>query len=187
MTEEPLFKSTHEALVFAFNYAGQQSPKTPLMRMIQSKDLEDDRLGPVKKSKGLAGLDGAAQAGMILAEVCRLPDDQHNVIVARYYRAQYECKCCEQPRPREEWKIAIDALSHCIELEGVHKHVRLQMVRKAICGGDIDIKGLCDKYLLSKPTLYRQLSMLKQKYRKIESMAMIRLDKQFSDNKLLVA
>lgn len=182
MTEEPLFKSTHQALTFAFEYIEQQSPRTPLMSMTVDKDRP-----PIGNGKGLVGLDAAAQAGMILSEVCRLPDDQHNVIVARYCRAKHECPCCGQPAPREEWRSAIDALSHCYELEGVHRTVRLMMVEKAICGGRLDIEMMGKKYSLSRSATYRQLSDLKTKFRKIERIAMINLDNAFLDKRVLVA
>lgn len=183
MTEEPLFRSTHEALKFAFGYMDHQSPSTPLMQMIVSSG---DRL-PIGNDKGLIGLDAAAQAGMILAEVCRLSDDQHNVIVARYYRSMHECLCCGQDAPREEWKAAIDALSHCVELEGVHRTVRRMMVEKAICGGRLDIEMMGKRYSLSKSATYRQLTDIKTKFRKIERIAMINLDNAFMDNGVLVA
>lgn len=187
MTEEPLFKSTHDALVFAFNYAGQQSPKTPMTRLFQSKPEDNEPPRGLRQSKGLSGLDAAAQAGFILAEVCRLPDDQHNVIVARYYRAQHECMCCGQHAPREEWRSAVDALSHCVELEGVHRNVRLMMVERAVCGGKLDIDRLCKNYSLGRRTLYSQLATIKVKFRKLERTAMINLDNSFIDNRLLVA
>jgi len=136
MIDEPLFASTHAALVFAFSYAGQQSPKTPMTSLIRTAELGS--------GKGLSGVDAAAQAGFILAEVCRLPDDQHNIIVARYDRVRHECRCCEQPSPSNEWRAAIDALSHCVELEGVHRKVRLIMVEKAACGGKLEIERLCN-------------------------------------------
>lgn len=180
-TEEALFKSTHDALKFAFFYMGQQSPKTPLMSMTVDKDRP-----PIGSGKGLIGVDAAAQAGMILAEVCRLPDDQHNVIVAKYYTVKDECRCCGNPAAREEWKTAIDALSHCIELEGVHRAVRLMMVERAICGGRLDVETVSRKYSLSKSTTYRQLSIIKNKYRKIEKIALINLDNSFMSH-LLVA
>lgn len=186
MIDEPLFNSTHAALTFAFTYAAQQSPKTPLTYMFQSNPGEDDIPRGIIQSKGLSGLDAAAQAGMILAEVCRLPDDQHNIIVARYYRAQHECRGCGQHAPRDEWRAAIDALSHCVELEGVHRKVRLIMAEKAICGGKMDVETLCRRYSMSKSTTYRQLSEIKVKFRKMERIAMINLDNSFID-KLLVA
>jgi hypothetical protein len=182
--DESLFKSVHEVLVFAFNYAGQQSPKTPLMSMVMNPG---DQEGYIGSGKGLTGFDAAAQAGMILSEVCRLPDDQHNVIVARYYRVQHECKCCEQLRPMDEWKLAIDALSRCIELEGVHRAVRFAMVEKAICGERMDIAALCKRYSLSKQTAYRQISILKKKFIVIERQALAALNDVFYSDKQLVA
>lgn len=179
MIEDPLFKSTHEALIFAFRHAGQQSPKTPMTYLMKTEQLGS--------GKGLSGLDGAAQAGFILAEVCRLPDDQHNIIVARYGHVLHECPCCEQETPSDEWRAAIDALSHCVELEGVHRKVRIMMVEKAVCGGKMDMETLCKRYSLSKSTTYRQLSEIKVKFRKIERIALINLDNSFSQNKLLVA
>ena len=191
MTDEPLFNSTHEALVFAFNYVGQQSPRTPMMSMFKSNPGQDENLPPrnhnIGKGKGLIGLDGAAQAGFILAEVCRLPDDQHNVIVARYYRATHECMCCGSDVPREEWKAAIDALSHCVELEGVHRRVRLMMVEKAVFGSGISAVQLANQYSLSERTLQRQYSLIRTKFQKIRNSAMSSLDNAFYGKKDLVA
>lgn len=179
MIEEPLFKSTHDALVFAFNYAGQQSPKTPMTSLM--------RAGQIGTGKGLSGLDGAAQAGFILAEVCRLPDDQHNVIVARYGHIMHECTHCEQDAPSEEWRSAIDALSHCVELEGVHRKARRVMVERAVCGVKLDIDKLCKRYSLGRTTTYSQLSAIKTKLRKIERIALSNLDNVFFEKKALVA
>lgn len=184
MIEEPLFRSTHAALVFAFSFAGNQSPKTPLMSLILNPG---DQAGHIGGGKGLVGLDAAAQAGMILAQVDRLPDDQHNVIVVKYCRVQHECRCCGQYAPRDEWKSAIDALSHCIELEGVHRAVRVMMVEKAICGGRLDIDKLCKQYSIGRSTTFKQLADIKIKFRKIERLTMIGLDNVFLDKKLISA
>jgi len=179
MIDEPLFNSTHDALVFAFNYAGQQSPRTPMTSLM--------RTAQIGSGKGLSGLDGAAQAGMILAEVDRLPDDQHNVIVARYGHVLHECPHCEQDAPSDEWRAAIDALSHCVEMEGVHRKVRLMMVERAICGGRLDIDLLCKRYSMARSTTFKQLSTIKIKLRKIEKTALSNLDSVFFEKKSLVA
>lgn len=179
MIDEPLFKSTHEALVFSFNYLHQQSPRTPMTSLM--------RTAQIGSGKGLSGLNAAAQAGFILAEVCRLPDDQHNVIVARYGHVLHECSHCKQDAPSEEWRSAIDALSHCVELEGVHRKVRLMMVERAVCGGRLDIDMLCKRYSLARSTTFKQLSTIKTKLRKIERIALSNLDNVFFEKKELVA
>lgn len=179
MIEEPLFKSTHDALVFSFNYAHQQSPRTPMTSLM--------RTAGIGSGKGLSGLDGAAQAGMVLAEVCRLPDDQHNVIVARYGHVLHECSHCEQDAPSDEWRAAVNALTHCVELEGVHRKVRIMMVERAVCGGRLDIDQICKRYSLGRTTTYTQLSAIKTKLRKIERIALSNLDNVFFEKKALVA
>jgi len=179
MIDQPLFDSTHSALIFAFNYSVQQSPKTPMTSLM--------RTAMIGSGKGLSGLDAAAQAGFILAEVCRLPDDQHNVIVARYGHVLHECRHCEQDAPSEEWRSAIDALSHCVELEGVHRKVRRMMVERAVCGGKLDIDLLCKRYSLARSTTFKQLSTIKTKLRKIERTALSNLDNVFFTKKELVA
>ena len=146
--------------------------------------IKSDYLG---SGKGLSGFDSAAQAGMILSEVCELPDDQHNVVVARYGKTTYKCKCCKQDAPTEEWIAAIDSLSHCIELEGVHRAVRIMMVEKAICGGKLDISKLCKDYSLGRSALYAQFAIIKTKFRKLERVAMANLDNVFLEKQLLVA
>lgn len=179
MIEDPLFRSTHDALVFAFQYAGQQSPRTPMTSLFKTPGLGT--------GKGLSGLDGAAQAGMILAEVCRLPDDQHNVIVARYDRMTHECKCCGSEVNSEDREAAIDALSHCSELDGVHRKVRILIVKKVMCGGKLHYDILARQYSLAERSLYRQAAAVKVKYRKVENAALIALDNAFYEKKLLVA
>lgn len=179
MIDQPLFDSTHSALIFAFNYSVQQSPKTPMTSLM--------RTAQIGAGKGLSGLDAAAQAGMILAEVCRLPDDQHNVIVARYGHVLHECSHCEQEAPSEEWRSAVDALSHCVELEGVHRKVRLMMIERAVCGGRLDIDLICKRYSLARSTTFKQLSTIKTKLRKIERAALANLDNAFFAKKELVA
>lgn len=73
--DDPLFSSTWSALVFAFNYSSQQYQPSPLARLMR---------GPIGRGKGLAGLDGAGQAGMIKQEVGKLPVDEYCAIVARF-------------------------------------------------------------------------------------------------------
>ena len=169
--DSPLFRSTHDALIFCFEYAGQQSPRTPMTSLLKG--------GNIGSGKGLSGLDGAAQAGFILAAVGRLPDVQHNVIVARYHRATHECECCEQPTRSYEWRNAIDALTHCVELEGVNKKVRLMLVERVFNGTKISIDRISKENSLNNRTLYRQLASIKEKYRKQEKLAMAELEQYF--------
>ena len=74
--DEPLFPHAHAALVFAFRFSGQSSAApTPMAKLMH---------GPVATGKGLTGLDGAAQAGMIRAEVDTMAPVLRHIIVARF-------------------------------------------------------------------------------------------------------
>jgi DNA-binding transcriptional ArsR family regulator len=76
MIDEPLFPHAHAALVFAFRFSGQSgAAPTPMAKLMR---------GPAATGKGLAGLDGAAQAGMIRCEVEALEPILRNIIVARF-------------------------------------------------------------------------------------------------------
>ncbi len=174
---EAVFKSAHEALVFAFNYAGQQSPRTPMTRMMQG--------GALGSGRGLVGIDGAAQAGMVLAAVERLPKEQAQVITVRYGDVRHECPCCGQPAPPQTWVDAVDALSHCVELEGVPRRVRHAVIERAICRRKWDAARLAIEHGLSERTLYRQCSLLKRRLGKLENTALARLDERFAETGLV--
>lgn len=73
--EEPLFRSAHDALKFAFLFSGQQYPLTIMAKMMR---------GVVGSGKGLVGLDGAAQAGLICLMVKDLPPLHADCLTARY-------------------------------------------------------------------------------------------------------
>lgn len=179
MIDEPLFRSAHDALVFAFNYSRQQSPRTPMTSLMRTAQMGS--------GKGLSGLDAAAQAGFILAEVCRLPDNQHNVIVARYGYVLHECPCCEQDAPSDDWRTAISELANNIEVDWTHRRVRRDIVEMAIGKSIMNKDQFCKKYSISKATAYRRILEVRTQFRKIEKIAMINLDNAFSVNKLLVA
>jgi hypothetical protein len=95
---EPLFKSAHDALIFAFNYADQQSDRSAMSRLMS---------GPLGAGKGLSGIDGAAQAGFILAKVRALGALPEAILTARYAPRTKPCACCASPRPADRWHGAI--------------------------------------------------------------------------------
>ena len=72
---DAIFDSTRSALVFAFGFRTQQYGETPLAK------LQRHRLG---SGRGLVGMDGAGQAGMVLAQIDRLGPTDRAVIIARF-------------------------------------------------------------------------------------------------------
>lgn len=104
---DPLFKSAHAALVFALQYSKQQYDR-PMMNRVAA--------GPsAHEGKGLSGIDGAGQAGMIRAELERLPKLQQAVLIAAAadQRVACECRasCCVGWKVNPEWADAISDLT----------------------------------------------------------------------------
>lgn len=110
--QEALFDSAHAALVFAFNFAGQHYDTPPLARLAAGLNRE---LTPTS-NKGLGGLDGAAQAGMIRAEINTLGNLAENVLTARFAPSYHPCACrsacCGGKKTNPEWINSIAWLSN---------------------------------------------------------------------------
>jgi len=113
---EPLFRSAHAALVFAFNFTMQQYDR-PLMNKVASKDSEQG------EGKGLSGQDGAAQAGMIRRRLSTLPPLQQAIMVARTAPATLVCSCgapcCQGRQANLEWTAAIRLVADSAEKEAL--------------------------------------------------------------------
>jgi hypothetical protein len=76
MQELALFRSTNAALSFAFNFTHGQYKSSAMATMMG---------GPKPVGRGLGGLDGAGQSGMIRAEIDALePRIRGQILVARF-------------------------------------------------------------------------------------------------------
>ncbi len=104
--ENTLFQNAHGALVFAYNFAGQAYDR-PMMNRLAAPS--------VGNGKGLVGLDGAAQSGMIRAEVQCLGKLAEAILIARTAPKSKPCSCraacCSGHKPNREWTDAIATLS----------------------------------------------------------------------------
>ena len=111
-----LFKNAHDALVFAFNYSGQQF----------GRSLLNTTMAPVGSGKGLSGVDGAGQAGMIRAAVARMGRIPEAILTARFAPRTVidelcSCPACDKKHPNREWTAAIEVLAQYLKenlLEG---------------------------------------------------------------------
>src|SRR6266478_4639254 len=110
---EPVFRSTGAALKFAFNFSHGTLQKSFLAKA----------MGVPGPSSGLAGLDGAAQAGMILAELQRLTTLRRYLLTGRYMLPSSPCTCrapcCRGWRENVIWKQAIDYLTEYVLVAGL--------------------------------------------------------------------
>lgn len=107
---EGIFHSAHESVVFALNYCEQQSAMSPMAKILQQ--------GALGAGRGLVGLDGAGQAGMVMAEIGRLADTNYFMAVSLIARCAVEknrCTCgrpcCSRWKPNPLWRESINQLS----------------------------------------------------------------------------
>lgn len=108
MTEtEILFTSADSALRFAFSYSTQHYSPTPMARAMRG--------GDVGTGKGLVGVDGAAQAGMIRAELREFSELDRSLLIAQFAPVELPCDCtracCSGNRPNVEWADAVSYLT----------------------------------------------------------------------------
>lgn len=105
--DEPLFKSAYDAAVFATNFNHQVVPRSSMCQ----KAAPSTGSG----SKGLGGLDGAGQAGLILRAMHELPGGMWGAIC--YVRVAPRAKpcycsrpCCTGYTPNLEWAEEVGVL-----------------------------------------------------------------------------
>lgn len=163
----PLFPSAHAALVFALNYSMQQYNR-PLMNRIASGELTAGRAP--EGGKGLSGLDGAGQAGMILAELERLRPIEQAVLVAHAAPSRVPCACgvacCSGWKINPEWQDAMavlntaaasGALSGCVS----NGRLRSALIQR-LFGVKVTLAELAERYDVDDKTASAHHAKLKR-------------------------
>lgn len=157
--EERLFDSSHDALRFAFNFSGQQ---------YQASAMNKAMTPAIGSGKGLVGVDGAAQAGMIRAELGSLPELHRNVLTARAAPRELPCECrrpcCNGKRPNPEWAEAIVWLTDRAmqQLSGSFSHYRVRRsILEKIFGVKVDLVQIAEDCGAHRNTVGEQNKRLK--------------------------
>ncbi len=143
------FESAHEALVFALNAAIQADYPRPVMNKMAAPP-------PVGAGNGLAGLDAAAQSGMIRAEIKLLGRLAEAVLFARYAPRGIPCACratcCSGHKRNPEWTNAISFLADYVRTTALAGCVTNGMMRQEYvvryfsAKGRISLEDLAEKH-----------------------------------------
>lgn len=126
-----------------------------------------------KGGKDLGGLDGAAQAGMIRAEVEQLGRLEQAFIVARFAPASVPCDCgrpcCSGMRSNEEWTHAIGVLSLYLKevvLMGCNTTIdmRVDYLKRFFLpkNTSLSIDAMARKHHVAKNTICNHLASVKR-------------------------
>lgn len=127
MMNEPLepapFRTVRGALAFAFNFT-HGTVKKPFIASLT---------GSSRPGRGLSGLDGAAQAGLIKSAVSQLAPVRAHLIVGRYTPKKLPCpckrQCCAGYLLNREWAQSVEWLTEYVltaALAGTVSHFRLR-------------------------------------------------------------
>ena len=123
--DDQLFHSTHAALTFAYNFQG--SPALSVMNRMANKP------GPM--GKGLAGLDGAGQAGIIRRHVASLGKFHESIIIAEFAPKSMPCSCgslcCIGKMRNQEWIDAVGYIADIVRTEALSEHRTTHPIRRA--------------------------------------------------------
>lgn len=153
--ENILFASANGALVFAFNFSGQAYDRHTMNRMAAPS------LG---NGKGLVGLDGAGQAGMILAEVKGMGKMAEAILIARLAPRSTGCECrascCSGQKPNKVWTDAIAFLSDHIRTTALAGCIANGLMRREYVvryftrkDDRISLEDLAKKYEIDRKTV----------------------------------
>jgi hypothetical protein len=159
---EELFKNTHDALMYAFNYSSQQYALSPMAKMMKTG---------IGSGKGLVALDGAAQSGIILARLDKLPVLQRACIVARYAPRFEECPCCaNKDKITDQYREAIATLTEWAM--SLHTGMTLRNMRAAIIRSfferGVSITAAAKELNVAKATAYDQKARIHRALKELD-------------------
>ncbi len=158
-----LFKSTYNALAFAYQFNGLNISTPHLCEMQPSK------------ARSLGGLNGAGEAGSIKRAVKELGEVAESLIVARFSPSKLPCSChrscCSGWVNNADWQHAVNVLSKSID-DDVFCRVGDANYRAAITGRyfsrDYDkkpIEFIADNARISRATAYQHYKAIKLYFR----------------------
>lgn len=121
-----VFASAHAALKFAFNFSHGTLKRGTIGALA----------GGGGNGRGLGGLDGAAQAGMILLELDALSKVGRNIVAARFAPQAEPCgcrsRCCRGYAESQAFVDAVETLTEVILLEGLTGTISHYRLRRAV-------------------------------------------------------
>lgn len=164
---DPLFDSAYAALAFAYRYSTQQYQPTPMARFMR---------GSIGSGKGLHGLDGAAQAGIIRAIVEALPGPERNAIVGRFAIDRIESLSA---------KMALVPVASACLGTGVHNRRMVDGLVQKYFGKKIHLGDLAEMTGVHRDTMTSRWAIIRKCLRTIEERARDRLDADMTGRGLI--
>lgn len=182
---EGIFTSAEEAITFACNYSSQQYALSPMAKILQQ--------GAYGSGRGLVGLDGAGQAGMVLAEIATLDYWQIVALVARKAIKSESCNCgspcCRGWRMTELFREAISQLADQVAREArdvlpVHAF-RAAVLRKHF-GEKVHVLDEAEKLGIDEHPANRHATTIRKWIRELEKNGLTALSERLDEVGMLM-
>ncbi len=154
LQDAPLFRYSSDALLFAYRYSGQQYSMSAVAKMMGLRG---------GSGKGLSGLDGAAQAGMIKAEVDKLHPNERDCMVGRF--ADPESEICKDAKKR------LIPLAAAALPTGMHSRRMVAALVQRYFGKKATLNEMVEEFGVPKSTLHDQWRTVAKKLRDSEDRA----------------
>lgn len=182
---EGIFFSAEEAITFACNYSSQQYAMSPMAKLLQ---------GPGRGSgRGLTGLDGAGQSGMVFRELEGLDYWQMLALVARKAPRSESCNClnpcCRGWRMTELFREAVSQLADQVAREARDvlpvKAFRVAVLRKHF-GDKIHVLDEAEKLGIDEHPANRHATTIRKWIRELEKKGLTSLSERLDQVGMLV-
>lgn len=171
----PLFASSSSALKFAFEYSMAQYGLNILATLAGNAP---------PAGRGLVGLDGAAQAGMILREVFDLTDVQAYILTAIFCKSKTECDCCgglvDRPEKRQAIKALADLCSYVMSGHIQNNRFREAMVARYF-GDKCSLGDMAVRYRVDRDTASKHYGKVAKWLKDNESLARMAIDNRLGE------
>ena len=167
--EDAPFGSAHSALAFSFRFLDLSHSRPMMSKMAQPGS---------GRGNGLVGLDAAAQAGMIRAELRKVGRLLGSILIARTAPKTIPCscgaRCCAGHRTNTEWADAIaylaDLTKTAVPRGSHHYRLRSAVVLKYF-GSQVGISEIAETCEVSRTTAHEHWSKIGKMLRDAENSA----------------
>ena len=172
-----LFRSTNDALRYAYSFSSQQYSMSAVGGMMARVD------GLLGSGKGLIGITGAGQSGMCLAEIERLAPLHRALLTARFAPREAPCSLCGAGGRARAWVVAITQIAdHVVYVvSGLpHMHLRRAIVADHF-GEPVHLPNEAARYGVPERTARDQRQKIRDALKSEERVAFQLIDSKFRE------
>lgn len=182
---EGIFESAEEAITFACNYSSQQYALSPMAKILQR--------GAYGSGRGLVGLDGAGQSGMVFAEIAGLDYWQMLAVMAgkmvRSERCDCTHSCCRGWKMTDVFREAVhqlaDHVARVLPVVPQVKEFRVAVIMK-FYGEKVHPQDVAEKLEIPEDAAERHITSIRKCIRDLQKSGLTALSERLDEVGMLI-